>query len=217
MNPEVQLDAPQGSEAWRQDRVGKITSSEMEVLLVNGRCSFGDGFGKGAETYFYSRLAEKLTGKPRPEVETAATEWGHAYEPSAVAVYEALTGCECREVGFIDHPTEPGIGGSPDRLIGDDGGLEVKCPYNPGIHLQYLFADVLPKEHVCQVQSNLWITGRKWWDFVSYYPFSHDVNLSLFRVGVQRDEEYIKKLAARAVAFRDRLERTFDQLMEGIE
>ena len=21
-----------------------------------------------------------------------------------------------------------------------------------------------------QVQSSLWITGRKWWDFMSYYP-----------------------------------------------
>ena len=60
-------------------------------------------------------------------------------------------------------------GASPDGLVGDDGLLEFKCPM-AGKHLTYLFRDEVPKDYVLQVQGQLWVTGRKWCDFVSYCP-----------------------------------------------
>ena len=134
--------------------------------------------------------------------------WGIDNEPVAVEVYEHKTQLQCQAVGFIQHPSEPMIGGSPDRLVGEEGGLEVKCPYNTRVHLGYMLGAVLPKEHWAQVQGLLWITGRRWWDFASYDPRIDKLRLALFITRVQRDEQYIERLARAVFAFGDKLLKT---------
>jgi hypothetical protein len=53
----------------------------------------------------------------------------------------------------------------------------------------------LPPEHIEQIQGGLWVTGRKWWDFISYHPdFPEDLRIYIQRV--ERDEEYIQRLEA---------------------
>ena len=34
----------------------------------------------------------------------------------------------------------------------------------------WLARDILPKEHSLQLQGQLWVTDRKWVDFMSYHP-----------------------------------------------
>jgi hypothetical protein len=50
-----------------------------------------------------------------------------------------------------------------------DGGIEAKCVI-PTVQLDTILGGDYPSEHKAQIQGNLWITGRKWWDFVSYSP-----------------------------------------------
>ena len=76
-----------------------------------------------------------------------------------------------------------------DGLVGDDGGIEIKCPL-PHNHIAYLRAGDVPGKYIPQIQGCLWITGREWWDFMSYHPAMEDLI-----VRVYRDEAYIKKLA----------------------
>jgi hypothetical protein len=80
-------------------------------------------------------------------------------------------------------------GASPDGLVGDEGGIEIKCPL-PHTHVSYLRAGDVPSKYIPQIQGCLWITGREWWDFMSYHPAMEDLI-----VRVYRDEAYIKKLA----------------------
>ncbi|HBG30743.1 MAG TPA: hypothetical protein DDW98_08960, partial [Gammaproteobacteria bacterium] len=56
--------------------------------------------------------------------------------------------------------------------------------------IEVLEDGVLPPEHVAQVQGQLWISGRTYCDFLSYWP-----SLPPFLIRVERDEEYIARLA----------------------
>ena len=58
---------------------------------------------------------------------------------------------------------------SPDGLIGDNGGLEIKCP-SQGVHVEYLLSGKMPTKYTLQVQGFLYVTGREWCDFMSYHP-----------------------------------------------
>ena len=68
--------------------------------------------------------------------------------------------------------------------MGEDGLLELKCPMAP-THLLWLCRGGLPPAHKAQVQGQLWITGRKWCDFMSYYP-----GLPPLLVRVELDPKY---------------------------
>jgi dihydrofolate reductase len=101
--------------------------------------------------------------------------------------YELETDHEVTEVGFCMHDTLR-CGVSPDGLIGDDGGIEIKCP-KPSTHVKYLRKGTLPSEYKAQVMGCLWITGRQWWDFMSYHP-----QMPNLLIRVHRDDEYINQL-----------------------
>ena len=198
----------QGSDEWRRARLGKITASRFSDVLVQPRSKAAREAGElsgSARSYMLDILAEILTGESQDDFTSKATQWGNDWEPVACDVYAELTGLEVQEVGFVQHPDEPMIGGSPDRLIGDDGLLEVKCPYNTRVHLGYLIDGVLPKEHTAQVQGGLWFAKRKWAHFLSYTPHVGNLALATFLVRVERDEAYIRNLAEAVFRFRDTL------------
>ena len=92
------------------------------------------------------------------------------------------------------------IGASPDGLIGSDGGIEIKCP-KASTAVRYMVEDKLPDIYKPQVQGNLWICEREWWDFVVYHP-----SMDLFVKRVYRDDAYIKKLETHITAFVEELE-----------
>jgi dihydrofolate reductase len=107
-------------------------------------------------------------------------------------MYEFMTDTKVIETGFIlDNSGE--FGCSPDGLVGEDGGLEIKCPA-PHNHVDWSRKKVCPSKHYAQVQGCMWITGRKWWDFMSYHP-----DMKPFIVRVERDEEFIEKLAKEVI------------------
>ena len=173
----------QGSEEWLQSRLGKPTASNFGKLITpTGKPS------ASADGYINELIAQRITGE-LPELYTnAAMERGNELEPAAKALYEFTHGVEVVEVGLCLHDTLD-CGASPDGLVGDDGGLEIKSAL-PHTHVSYLRDGNMPEKYVPQTQGCLWITGREWWDFMSYHPSMQDLI-----VRVYRDEEYIKKLA----------------------
>ena len=209
----------QGSPAWHAARLGKITASRFADVMTQPRSKKAREAGEfsgSACTYMLDLAAEILTGQSQEHRTTAAEQWGLDHEPAARTLYERLMGCEVQRVGFIEHPLDAMIGGSPDGLVGDNGGVEIKCPFNPAIHLAYVLAGRLPKDHVAQVQGHMWITGRTWWDFVSYCPNFNgpgSLKLALWRLRVYRDLEFIGRLDEAVFAFRDRLLETLAKLV----
>lgn len=125
-------------------------------------------------------------------MKAAALAWGQTVEPAAVASYQAETGFIVTPAEFMTHPAYDFIGASPDFLVGDEGGGEIKSPESSEVHLETLLTG-LPPEHIEQIQGGLWVTNRQWWDFVSYHPdFPPEHRIYIQRVA--RDDEYIARL-----------------------
>lgn len=191
----------QRSDEWFAARAGRITASRMnDVMVERERGEFKSGPRKGQKKpqpkaitdYAHQLAAERLTLRPRKQVKAAALAWGQTVEPAAVAAYQAETGVIVTPAEFILHPKYDFIGASPDFLVGDDGGGEIKSPESSEVHLETLLTG-LPPEHIEQIQGGLWVTGRKWWDFVSFHPdFPESHRIYIQRV--PRDDEYIERL-----------------------
>lgn len=177
-------DIIQGSEGWHKLRAGVLTASNFSKVIAKGE-------GKVRKSLMLDMAAERLSGEPQESFENEWTIRGTTIEPDARAGYAMLTNEPVREVGFVFLDEHRLIGCSPDALVGDDGGLEIKCP-KCKTHIEYLLAGKVPPQYVAQVQGSLWVTGRKWWDFVSYCPSIADN--PMFRIRVEPNEEYITNL-----------------------
>lgn len=213
----------QRSEAWFAERAGKITASRMhDVMLPRDREPFKSGPRKGQPKpppkaltdYAYQLAAERLTGRPRKQIKAAALQWGQDVEPAAVAAYQAETGEIVTMCGFVQHPVYDFIGASPDFLVGDDGGGEIKSPESSEVHLETLLVG-LPPEHIEQIQGGLWVTGRQWWDFVSFHPDFPD-HLRTYIQRVQRDDSYIAQLESACLQMEADVQEILSQLQQKV-
>lgn len=193
----------QGSEAWVQARCGRVTASCFSDVLAKGE-------GKMRAKYLRRVLCERLTGKPMESYSNGHMERGTEQEPYARFAYEAETGNFVQEVGFIEHP-ELMCGASPDGLVNDDGGVEIKSVLAT-VQLETIERGGFPPEHKAQIQGNLWITGRRYWHFVSYSP-DMPAHLRLYIFRVERDEPYIATLETEVRTFLVQVERKYQQLM----
>jgi len=179
------IDCIQGSDEWFALRAGRATASEFSSILAKGQ-------GKSRASYLRKVAAERLTGKPSPEgFKGAYLDRGHELEPFARAAYETAKSVMVDQVGLILHD-DLMVAGSPDFLVGDEGGGEIKCVI-PTAQMDTILAGGYPSEHKAQIQGNIWISGRKWWDFVSYCP-EMPPHLQLYTFKVERDPDYIAVL-----------------------
>jgi len=193
----------QGSEEWLEARLGRVTASCFSDVMARGQ-------GITRLKYMRRIVAERLTGKPIESYFNRDMELGTELEPFARMEYEAQTGNLVQEVGFIQHATLL-AGSSPDGLIDDDGGLEIKS-VKPTVQIETIERGGYPYEHAAQVQGNLWILGRQWWDFVSYSPDMPE-QLRLYIYRVERNEEYIQNLEAEVVKFLAEAEEMYQRLI----
>lgn len=183
----------QGSPEWFAQRLGCVTASRFADVMA----TIKSGEAADRRNYRTQLVLERLTGAVAESFTNGAMEWGTATEPQARAAFELATGLDVEEVGFIKRGE--GIGASPDGLIGDDAGIEIKCPAS-GTHLDTVLAQKMPPKHVAQVQGSLWVTGRARWHFVSYDP-RFPQHLRLFHQVIERDDIFIAKLAAEVEKF----------------
>jgi hypothetical protein len=199
------IECPQGSPEWFAARCGVPSASRFAAIMATIKT------GEAAErrNYRADLVVERLTGKPLEGFTSAAMKQGIEREPFARMGYEAHTGNIVQEVGFCLHD-EIAAGSSPDGLIGDDGGLEIKCPERSA-HLRYLQQDAEPPEYTWQIQGGMWVTGRAWWDFVSYNPdFPEHLQLIVRRI--KRSDAAIAKLETEVKRFLVEVDAEVDRL-----
>ena len=186
---QVYHDIIQGSPEWFACRAGIPTASKFSTVMAKGE-------GKTRSEYMRKLAGEIITGEPTEQFSNVHTDRGNAMEDEARETYAFINEAEITRVGFIRNGSK---GASPDSLVGTNGGLEIKTAL-PHIQIDRLERDRLPPEHKAQVQGNLWISEREWWDFVSYWP-----KLPVLQVRVYRDEEYIKTMSDEIDRFNDEL------------
>lgn len=188
---------------WLKERLGNITGSQFGKFVVQTRDKTGYKLstGKVAKDLIYKIAWERLlkegnisNGLGRLSINSQSMQHGNDYEGMAIAKYQEVTGKEVVYEQKYIAKTE-WIGGTPDGFIGEEGLIEVKCPFNGGNHLQTLLTgEIYNNDYVYQMQGYLWITGRKWCDFVTYDPdLIDELQLSITRV--ERNEAIIEGIA----------------------
>lgn len=190
----IKLEHEQGTPEWFAARCGIPSASNFKKIITStGKAS------TSASTYMLDLLSELITGA---KTEKATTEWmqrGVELESDAVDLYEMLRDTDTQESGFILHNSKR-FGCSPDRLIGVNGGLEIKCPKS-STHIKYLLDGKCPSEYYPQVMGCMLVTGADWWDFMSYHP-----EIKPLIVRVERDKEYLDLMDSSINEFCDKLE-----------
>ena len=201
-------DMVQGSAEWHAMRLGKVTASNMKNVMSNGR---GGALSKMSETYMMDLIAERLTGESKPFFENDAMRWGTETEPQARAMFEIQEGLDVEEVAFIEYDDYTGV--SPDGLIDDDGLIEIKCP-NTATQIKRALSDDYAADYKDQIQMQLWVSGRQYCYFLSFDP-RLDCAAGYLLQKVERDEEYIKKMAEKTTAFVTKMNELLNTLQQG--
>ena len=171
--PNYHPEIMQGTDEWYSIRLGKLTASDFHVMLGKSQTKIDK---------LYEIIFERIThNTDQEQFSTFAMERGKILESEARRLYSAVYEVPVEETGFVepdeDNPYYGYIGASPDGLIGEEGGLEIKSPLGKNF-LQWthtledgsLTVDYIKPEYRTQLEFNLMVTGRKWWDFCLYHP-----------------------------------------------
>lgn len=177
---------------WKQKRIGKITSSNLDKLMnlaKDGRIKTKAGID-----YLLEIQHQKDTGCDSEEVFAKAMQWGKALEEEALFYYNKITGNNVisgthgfDEVLFVDNVIE-GFGDSPDGVTADRKGVvEIKCPYNGANHLRNCALQSYHDgcDYFWQCLGHMIDPQVEWCDFVSYdprYEDGHQDKIKIIRI-----------------------------------
>jgi hypothetical protein len=200
----VYRDFQQNTRCWEIARMGMPTTSRFSTVLAKG---VGKKESLTRDRYLLDLIAELWWLEPIPDqYRNAYMAAGIAMQPEALEAYQAMHGSlQLDAVAFVRHDRFLS-GCSPDGLVGDDGGVEVKTLIRP-LMVKLLLDPGVPPEHVAQIQGSMWITGRKWWDLFFYCPGSRP-----YCVRVDRDDSYISDLQRSVKIFNDELAAKVERL-----
>ena len=146
---------------WHSARRGRITASAVGGIL--GHAPYA------TRNDILRRMVRDAHGAEAEFNGNIATDYGTINEAGALIDYRMETGNDVELVGFIEKDEWAGC--SPDGLIGDNGGLEIKCPFGKRKDAVPQFKFLADQPHYYdQVQFSLWVTGREWWHFFQWAP-----------------------------------------------
>lgn len=193
----ILIQCEQGSPEWHAARVGVITASKYRDAI--------DTTQKGKPTaksvlYAAQVAIERISGQPCDE---GFNSWqmkrGQELEAAARMEYEADSGNLASESGIV-LTDDKLFGYSTDGLVGTDGLIEIKSLVS-AIGVLEMWRDHDLSEYMHQIQGGLWITGRKWCDFVMYAPQLESVGKQLYVERVERDEKFIDQMVTQLMTF----------------
>lgn len=200
----IVLECEQGSPEWFQARSGVITASNFEEC----RKKLKSGANKGQHTskakeYAFRLAVERISGELLSEdkFDTFEMRRGRDLEPEARLAHEASRGIMVDQTG-IALTDDRIFGASVDGLIDEDGCSEYKCFIGPSSLMPILLDNDLSATRD-QVQGQMWITGRKWSDFVLYCPALKAIGRDLTIITVDRNDDYIEELEKDMLEFNE--------------
>lgn len=196
------LDIDQGIPEWFAARSAIPTSSCFgKILTPTGTAS------TQKKAYMNKLLSEWLTGKVDDGFKNDWMNRGHKLEDDARTLYQFVKEADPQQTGIVYKDDRKLIACSPDALLPEKG-LEIKCPA-ASTHVGYLLGNKLPTTYIPQVQGSMYVTGFDSWDFMSYHP-----DMQPLIITVNRDEQYITKLAGALSKFIDEMLKKREQLGE---
>lgn len=188
------IECDQRSDEWFSAICGNVGASGISnIITTKGEPS------KSRTDYMMTLAAERITGRGEVGFTTQAMLNGIEREAEARTLFELAHGVEVKQVGLIYKDDRKLCHCSPDGLIDENGGYEVKNPISK-THVKYLLSNTLPTEYFCQVQFSLFVSEREYWWFMSHYP-----GLKPLILKVERDEKWIEKCEAELERFNQEL------------
>lgn len=163
----------QNTVEWERIRIGRFTSSENWKLIVEPK-EKSKKISETTNTYIMEKVAEVMTGQCKQQSYAFPLVYGKENEPIAREYFAEKTGFAVETVGFF--PYTDHAGGSPDGVVNDNAILEIKCPYDSKVQLEYLMLtdqwDLKRnfREHYWQMQNNMLFTGKELGHFVAFDP-----------------------------------------------
>lgn len=203
----------QGTTEWHRMRAGVITASKVHDIIKKGRAK--GSYSAARQVYMNELIAQVCTGLLPDELTAKQVMWGKDNEPKALALYDPFEEKDIHQIAFI-YGMDMRCGVSPDALVNDNGGLEIKCPWTTSQYIDQLLGGDPKPEYLTQMQYSMWLTKREYWDFASYDPrmkknnikiVTHEPDLKLFEVFDNEIPKFIedmdKKLASIGFNFSD--------------
>jgi hypothetical protein len=200
----------QATPDWFAARIGVCTASMFRV--ARSRLKDGKTLTEAADDYAFGLAAQRFAGKAigEEQFETWQMKRGQRLEDGARICHMAEIGVRVRPVGIV-LSDDRAFGASADGWIGEDGGAEYKCLAGPGsMKAVYLHDDIT--FYMDQVQGNLWLSGRKFWDFCVYCPEFEERGLHFLRQRVYRNDDYIEQMSYELNDFNNVVNRYVEKL-----
>ncbi len=195
------IDLIQGSPEWVSEKIGKPSASNASKIITNEGVK-----SKQSEGYLYELVAERLTGCKEEGYKNENMAVGIEREEESRRFFELIHGVEVDRCGVVYKDDDKRFLCSPDGIINNEYGLELKNPL-PKTQVKYLLDNKTPEVYFSQIQMSLYITDFKYWMFMAYVPL-----LKPLIIRVERDEVFIKKLEAELNKFSDELDRITEKL-----
>ena len=177
-------DIEQGTPEWNAARLGNPGASNASKIITNA-----GAVSKQRGDYLLQLAGELVCGKQEEGFVSQAMLNGIEREAAARTLFEIIHCVEVQQVGLVYKDDRRQFHCSPDGLIGDNCGIEIKNPMLK-THVKYLLDGTLPSDYFSQVQMSLYVSERETWYFMSNYD-----GLPPLILEVHRDEPFIKKLA----------------------
>lgn len=195
------INCEQGSEQWFKEKLGKPSASNISKIITNSGKPSTQRTG-----YLYTLAGEILTGRQEEGYKNANMELGNERESESRSYYELTHNVEVTQVGVIYKDEQKKFLCSPDGIIGNDYGLELKNVL-PKTQVEYLLDNCIPGNYFGQCQMSLYITGFKFWQFLSYVP-----GMRPLLIKVEPDKVYQKALAVELELFTEALEELVNKI-----
>lgn len=165
MNRVIYASLVQGTDEWLQARRGLLTASNLGKHITPSTLKVADN--ETSRTLTMQLAAERITGHVEYVHPTLDMQRGTDDEPFARAVYAERYGA-VEEIGFVTLEQDGyTIGYSPDGFVGEDGLVEIKSR-KPEKHIAHVLDGKPPVYNMAQMQAGMFITGRKWCDYISF-------------------------------------------------
>ena len=202
------VDCEQNTPLWHATRAGKCTGSRIADVTAKGKNGAPSAM---RATYLGELVAERLSGsQPMDGFMSAAMKWGRDQEEVACASYAIMYDAEPTKVGFVLHPTLDDAGASPDRIVGERGCMQVKCP-NTICQIDWLLGGSIEGKYIKQMQWEMLCAEREWCDFVGFDP-RLPPELQLYVKRIPRDDKMIADLEREVKIFLNDVSETVEKL-----